>query len=291
VEDHIIHIDVTMRLHSATGEMTLAVKTELQLGEFVTLYGPSGAGKTTLLRLLSGLTSPDNGSIRFGNSIWFDKAKNINLSAQQRTIGFMFQDYALFPNMTVRKNLEYALQKNESHEIIDELISVMEIEQLQDKKPQALSGGQQQRVALARALVRKPKLLLLDEPLSALDKEMRYKLQEYIVRVHKQFHLTTILVSHDLPEIYKLSDTVITLESGKIIKQGSVSELFLKKQKGSEIILSGEILAIEPNGNTTILLGDTIVNVTIPEIGKTPLKPGDRIGFDLGRLSFVEGKK
>jgi len=286
VENTVIHIDVTKRLHSAAGEMTLAVNTTLRLGECITLYGPSGAGKTTLLRLLSGLTAPDAGTIRFGNSIWFDKTTNINLTAQQRSIGFMFQDYALFPNMTVRKNLEYALQKHESHSIIDELITVMEIELLQDKKPQTLSGGQQQRVALARALVRKPKLLLLDEPLSALDKEMRHKLQEYIARVHKQYQLTTILVSHDLPEIYKLSNTVLMLESGNIIKQGTVSELFLKKENTNT--LTGEILSIEPDGVVTVLFGDSIVRVNVSTGERGHIRVGKIIEIELGQIKSQE---
>jgi molybdate transport system ATP-binding protein len=123
--------------------------------------------------------------------------------------------------MTVRGNLEFALEKNQSKNIVDELLQLTELEQLHNKKPNLLSGGQKQRVALARALIRKPKLLLLDEPLSALDTEMQIKLQDYILKVHHEFNLTTILVSHDLNEVIKMSKRVLVLEDGQIKKDGS----------------------------------------------------------------------
>ena len=193
-----IEVSIQKKLKAPFGEMNLDIQTNIEQGQFVTLYGKSGAGKTSTLRILAGLLEPDNGKISIHGNILLDTSNKINLAPQKRKIGFVFQDYALFPNMTIFENLSFALQKNQSKKILDELIEMMEIGNLRSEKPQHLSGGQQQRVALARALVQKPELLLLDEPLAALDNEMRNKLQQYIIQVHREFKLTTILISHDV---------------------------------------------------------------------------------------------
>lgn len=213
------------KLDAAHGLMTLDVDFTINKGELVTFYGPSGAGKTSILRMLCGLTAPDEGYISVGDQRWFDDKNKINKKPQQRNIGIVFQDYALFPNMTVRGNLTYALVKGQTQDLIDELLALMELSNLQDKKPAFLSGGQRQRVALARALVRKPDVLLLDEPMSALDTTLRIKIQDYILRVHQQFHLTTILVTHDILEVLRLSSRVFLLEEGQIKRQGKPHEL------------------------------------------------------------------
>ena len=184
--------------------MQLDVEFTIQEGELVTLYGPSGAGKTTVLRMLCGLSTPDEGRISVRGQPWLDSAKKINLKPQHRDIGIVFQDYALFPNLTVKENLRYALKQDQPDAIVNELLEMMELTNLHDKKPELLSGGQRQRVALARAIVRKPRILLLDEPMSALDTALRVKIQDYILRVHEQFKLTTILVSHDIMEVIRL---------------------------------------------------------------------------------------
>jgi len=214
-----IQAHIYKTLSTANGKMLLDIQLNIKKGQFVTLYGPSGTGKTSTLRTLAGLLSVDKGQIVVDDKIWFDSEKKINVSPQQRRIGYVFQDYALFPNMTVRKNLEFALEKDQDRSIIQELITIVELEELQHRKPETLSGGQQQRVALVRALVRKPEILLLDEPLSALDIKMRTKLQDYILKVHRKYELTTILVSHDVGEIMKMSDEIYCLENGKISLQ------------------------------------------------------------------------
>jgi molybdate transport system ATP-binding protein len=205
--------------------MSLQFDSKIDSGEFVCVYGPSGAGKTSVLRMLAGLLTPDDGHIVTDNTTWFDKAKKVDLKPQLRNIGMVFQEYSLFPNMTVRGNLEFALKKESSADIVDELLQLTELEQLQDQKPALLSGGQKQRVALARALIRRPRLLLLDEPLSALDSVMQAKLQDYILRVHQQFSLTTILVSHDVFEVVKMSKRVLILEEGTIKRDGPPREV------------------------------------------------------------------
>ena len=207
LKNHInmIEIDIRKLLKSSAGEMLLDVKVELEEGKLTTIYGVSGAGKSTLLMLLAGLLKPEEGHITVGSKLWSDTSKKIFLAPQKRNIGLVFQEYALFPNMTVRENLLFGVGKSKSTAIVDQLVEIIDLGQLQNRKPNTLSGGQKQRVALARALVRKPNMLLLDEPLSALDHEMRVKLQSYILEVHREFNLTTLLISHDVSEIIRLS--------------------------------------------------------------------------------------
>jgi molybdate transport system ATP-binding protein len=211
-------IDISRNLVGADGPIHLHFQTQLQEGELVSLYGPTGSGKTSILRMIAGLMKPDGGVIDVDQKLWYDRQMKLSLKPQHRDIGMVFQDYALFPNMTVRKNLEFALMNHQDGKVVDELLEIAGLGNLQHKYPGILSGGQKQRVALTRALVRKPRVLLLDEPLSALDREMREKLQDYILQFHKQFQLKTILVSHDLPEIIKMSNRVLVLEGGKIIQ-------------------------------------------------------------------------
>ncbi len=214
-------------LHGPDGDLNLDVGATIAKGELVTLYGPTGSGKSSVLRMLAGLMNPKGGFIRISGQTWYDGSSRTNLKTQYRNIGMVFQDYSLFPNMTVRENLEFALSTGQNKAIIDQLLEISGLASLQQRKPHLLSGGQKQRVALTRALVRKPKLLLLDEPLSALDFDMRTKLQNYIMDFHREFELTTMLVSHDFPEILKMSKRVLVLESGKI-KQDCVPSEILK---------------------------------------------------------------
>jgi len=231
-------------LQTADGELPLDVSFTIEKGQFLAIYGNSGAGKTTLLRILAGLTQAEKTHIEVGAEIWDDSSKKIHLPIQNRSIGFVFQDFALFPNLTVKENLEFALQKGDDSKIISELIELMELQSLQNSKPQNLSGGQKQRVALARAIVRKPKILLLDEPLSALDDDMRFKLQDYILKIHQKYQLTTLMITHSIPEIFKLSDKVIILDKGKIIKEGTPNAVFSEEKISSKFKLTGEIISI-----------------------------------------------
>lgn len=242
-----IALDLHKKLSAASGDMSLDIQLNVEKKELITLYGKSGAGKTSTLRMLAGLMTPDKGHIVVNDTTWLDTEKGIKLPPQKRSVGFVFQDYALFPNMTVAENLKFALKKNQSFKIVVDLIEIVELGALQNRKPKTLSGGQKQRVALARALVQKPDLLMLDEPLSALDLEMRVKLQHYILEVHQEFGLTTILISHDISEIMKMSDRVVELDLGKVIQQGKPIDFFSKRQNLSEIQLEGKIIAIDPH--------------------------------------------
>jgi molybdate transport system ATP-binding protein len=275
-----IAFKIQKKLQSAAGEMLLTLDFEIKENEFVTLYGVSGSGKTTTLRILSGLTQSDEGFIKVNNEIWLDTKNKIQLQPQKRKIAYVFQDYALFPNMSIRENLSYALEKGQDKSIIEELLSLMELEQLQYQKPAQLSGGQKQRVALARALVRQPDILLLDEPLSAVDNEMRLKLQDYIIKVHRKYQLTTILVSHDISEIYKMSDKVIVLENGKISKQGTPDEVFSSHLISGKFQFVGEILKIEKENFiyiVVVLIGNNVVKIIAMEEEIKDLNIGNKV--------------
>jgi molybdate transport system ATP-binding protein len=207
-------VDITIQkeLQGADGTIELDVTLSIQKGEFLAITGRSGSGKSTLLRIIAGLEDA-NGTIVVDDEKWL--ANTYKLAIQKRSIGFVFQDYALFENMTVKEHLLF-IQKDEK--LADELLHMMELEGLASRYPKNLSGGQKQRVAIARALMRKPKLLLLDEPLSALDPEMRIKLQQELLELHKRFKTTTIMVSHDPAEIQKLASAVYELTAGKLNK-------------------------------------------------------------------------
>lgn len=220
-----LEINIEKSMLTSEGKANLKINTEISSNELLCLFGHSGAGKTTLLRILAGLLKPEKGRIVLGDEVWFDSDKKINLTPQQRNVGFMFQDYALFPNMSVRKNIEFA-QKVKNKEDVDNLLSHFGLEALHKQYPAKLSGGQRQRVALARALAAKPNLLLLDEPLSALDYEMRLNLQDEILKAHELLNSVTLLVSHDKDEVHKLATSVILLRNGAVTAQGKPADVF-----------------------------------------------------------------
>jgi molybdate transport system ATP-binding protein len=276
----VIQIDLHKQLLTADGPLELAFQANIAEGEFVTLYGKSGAGKTTLLRMLAGLTDPDAGTLIVGDETWFDSTRGIHLAPQQRKIGFVFQDYALFPNMSVRANLEFALENKHERTYVDELLALMELGTLAQRRPTELSGGQRQRVALARALARRPRILLLDEPLSAIDAETRLRLQDELLKLHRAFKLTTLLVSHDLGEVFKLSDRVLTLEQGRLVRQGKPLDVFGDLMVSGRVEFTGEVLAIERNDvvyAVSVLVGNRIVNVIATEEEIRELQIGDRV--------------
>lgn len=209
-----IKLSIDKKLHGADGIMDFRVNFGIPGENFCAITGDSGSGKTTLLRMIAGLTTPDSGQITVNGETWFHSGRNIDIPANRRNAGFVFQDYALFPNMTVRENIAYA---NSRRDEVDELIEIMELRELEKRYPARLSGGQKQRVALARALARRPHILLLDEPLSALDSGLRYRLQDELVKVHRRFRCTIVLVSHDIPGILSMAERVICLDNGRIV--------------------------------------------------------------------------
>ncbi|WP_169763668.1 ABC transporter ATP-binding protein [Campylobacter mucosalis] len=268
-----ISIDIKKPLNGGNGEFLLEANIQIQRGEFVCIYGSSGSGKTTLLRLLAGFEQPQSGSISVFGKTFFDN--DTNLAPQKRNIGFLFQDYALFENMSVMQNLMFAKRDKLK---ADELLELMDLGSLKNANIATLSGGQKQRLALARALMRSPEILLLDEPLSALDSMMREKLQEYLQTIHKIFGITIILISHDVSEIYRLCSKVFVLEDGKICKTCTPRELFLKTSGSKKLAFNAKILEIYKSDVAfvaLVLVQNQLCKVVLSNAEASALKNGD----------------
>ena len=269
-----IKIDISKKLHGANGEMDLKINLEIKQGEFVALAGLSGSGKTTLLRILAGLEDA-KGTLEIDNNIWLNE--KFCLASQKREIGFVFQDYALFPNFSVLDNLLYV---NKDKELANYLLKMTELEELKNRFPQTLSGGQKQRVSLCRALMNRPKILLMDEPLSALDSNMRTKLQNEILTLHKEFNTTTIMVSHDPSEIYRLANRVVTLNFGEIINDGKPKDILLKTKGSQKFSFEGELLDIikvDVIKVAIISIASQLVEVVISNEEAKDLKIGQKV--------------
>ena len=248
---------------------------EIEDGDLVCLLGPSGCGKSTTLSIIAGLEQATEGSI------YFDEENVGGLEAEERDIGMVFQDYALYPHMTVQENIAFPLKmqgwkKKDRIEKVKEAAKMLQIEEYLKRKPGKLSGGQQQRVAIARAIVKNPKILLLDEPLSNLDARLRIELRDEIRRVQKQLGITTIFVTHDQEEALSISDKILLMEKGKISQYSSPKEMYMEPQN----MFAAKFLGNPPmnfvpgekvEDGISLLLGDENVTVkkgTVHEAGE-----------------------
>ncbi|MDX4037024.1 ABC transporter ATP-binding protein [Aliarcobacter skirrowii] len=277
-----ISLDIKKELHGSNGVMNLDINLSLQNGEFVALSGVSGSGKTTLLRVLAGLEEAF-GEIIVDGEIWLNE--KINKPIQKRDIGFVFQDYALFPNLSVIDNLLYV---EKDKDLAKQLLSLTDLYELKNRYPNSLSGGQKQRVSLCRALMKRPKILLMDEPLSALDPHMRLKLQDEILTLHKEFKTTTIMVSHDPSEMYKLASRVLVLKDGKIIDDGLPKDILLKTQGSQKFSFEGELLDIikvDVINIAIVAIGQQIVEVVISNIEAQNLIIGEKVNVSTKAFS------
>jgi putative spermidine/putrescine transport system ATP-binding protein len=237
----------------------------VEQGEFVSLLGPSGCGKTTTLRMIAGFEQPDQGQILL------DGQELIAIPPNQRGAGMVFQAYALFPNLTVMGNIGFGLEvahvpKDEIRRTVAELLSLVKLEGIQDRFPHQLSGGQQQRVALARALALKPRLLLLDEPLSALDAKVRVSLRTEIRRIQSSLGITTIYVTHDQEEALSISDRVVVMREGSIEQDASPREIY--RQPASRFVAefigtANQFEGVAVDGHTVRMDGFDL-NVPVP---------------------------
>lgn len=274
-----IRINVKKALKTNRGKIHLDVDFNLSEGDFTAISGASGAGKTTLLRMIAGLSAPDSGCIQVGDEIWFDSIKGINRPPQLRKVGFVFQDYNLFPHLSVLENLQFAAESQEDP-AIKKLLKFSGLEQLSGRKPQFLSGGERQRVALIRAILRKPKIFLLDEPLSALDDQMRSKIQDEILRIYRELNITTVFVSHDISEVFKLCKQVLVLKDGRISKSGAPQDVFDSNHTSGKFKFVGEVLSIQKDNFLNIVslqIGNTITKVVATTEEIEDIRIGERV--------------
>jgi molybdate transport system ATP-binding protein len=238
---------------------------QIALGPHVTvLFGPSGSGKTTVLRCIAGLESLTAGRIKFKEQVWADVSGGIHLPPQRRSVGYLFQDYALFPHLSVRENIGFGIakaSKMEWNSSVREIAERMHVFDLLDRRPSELSGGEQQRVALARAVACGPELLLLDEPLSALDGPTRDRVREELARLLQALRLPAIVVTHDWIDALRLGDSLVVMSSGKVLQTGTPQDVFARPQHtdvaaavGMETVTSGSVTG-RSNGSLTLRVG------------------------------------
>jgi molybdate transport system ATP-binding protein len=237
------------------------------------LFGPSGSGKTTALRMLAGLEPVDRGSIRVAGHTWADAARGLHLPAQMRKLGFLSQAYHLFPHLSVRENLGYGLMglpPEARAARVSELLQLLDLVDLGQRRPGELSGGQQQRVALGRALARKPQLLLLDEPLSALDQPIRQRLRKELRDLLRQLNIPTVLVTHDRTKALQLGDRLVVMDQGRVWQRGDIQQVFdrptdpaVAQILGVETVVRGRVQSVI-EGMATLLVGSTQIHAADP---------------------------
>jgi molybdate transport system ATP-binding protein len=245
---------------------TIAVHLQRPVETFsvTVLFGPSGSGKTTVLRCLAGLEHPQEGFIRFGQELWCEAGRDFFLPPQRRGIGLLFQEYALFPHLTVASNIGYGLSglsKSERRRRVADMLDLVHLTGLEARYPRHLSGGQRQRVALARVLATRPRLLLLDEPLSALDADIRQRLRQDLRRLLREVGTPALLVTHDRVEALALGDAVVVMDQGQVRQSGSIHEVFSRPSDatvarivGVDTIEAGKVLRVT-DGLATVVVG------------------------------------
>jgi molybdate transport system ATP-binding protein len=257
---HIL-VDIKKRLWSGRRVFSLEVAFSSDQ-DVVVLFGPSGAGKSLTLQAIAGLTTPDVGRIVAGERVLFNSEQGIRVPARRRDVGYVFQDYALFPHLTVAQNVSFGLKRAWPWYLprgerlrLEEIMDILELTPLRDSLPRDLSGGQRQRVALARALIRRPSLLLLDEPFSALDAPLRAKMRQELLRVRSRFTIPVILITHDPDDVAALAETVVVYENGKVI------EIAHGPRRGAS-------LAHHPGGKVGTTPGGNLPNCASRELGE-----------------------
>ena len=271
-----LDIQIQKQLEGFTLELDLRVQTGITV-----LFGPSGAGKSMTLGCIAGLVTPDAGRIVINGTVVFDAQAGVNLPPQQRRVGYVTQDYLLFPHLTVAQNIAYGLKgrsRREKQATVGRMLKLMHLEGLEHRRPRELSGGQQQRVALARALVTEPRVLLLDEPFSALDGPIRARLRRDLMRIQRDFALPVLFVTHDLAEAYLLADRIAVVERGRILQVGTPEEVVYRPRNrrvaevtGGTNFFTGQVVGHDPKG-LVVRVGQVEL-ITPP----APVQIGDRV--------------
>ncbi|MBE0627313.1 MAG: ABC transporter ATP-binding protein [Burkholderiales bacterium] len=257
----------------------LAARFGCEAGELLALVGPSGSGKTTILRCIAGLNHPGEGTVSCAGAAWLDTARGINLAPQRRSVGIVFQHYALFPHLSAQKNVEAAMAHVAAGERAGrarDLLQLVHLSGLEGRRPLQLSGGQQQRVALARALARDPAVLLLDEPFSAVDRVTRRRLQRELAQLRARIRVPIVLVTHDLDEARALADRMVILWRGETLQEGPTAQLMARPATAQVArlldqnnLFEGRVAAQRPDESKTLLawLGYTLEAVHAPAFG------------------------
>jgi molybdate transport system ATP-binding protein len=263
---------LSVKLLKKVKGFTLDVEWEIG-NEVAVLFGSSGAGKSMTLQLIAGLMEPDAGSIRSNGNIFFDKSSGINISPQQRSLGYVFQDRNLFPHMTVRENIAYGLKRKSREERdtrVDDMIRQFRLEGLENMPPSEISGGQKQRVALARALIERPKALLLDEPFTALDSPLRFEMRKLLQEVRNEFDIPVVLVTHGFEDAYLLGDHILVYIDGKVEQVGKRDDVFLRPKSkkvaqflGAKNLYRAKVLKTE-GSSQRLILGINGLQFSIP---------------------------
>ncbi|TDV99953.1 molybdate transport system ATP-binding protein [Halomonas alkaliantarctica] len=286
-----------------TGPIPLAAEFVCQPGELLALVGPSGSGKTTLLRTIAGLYRPQGGRVECAGEVWFDVERKHSLSPQRRQVGIVFQDYALFPHLTASQNIQLPLRhlpQPQRREQAEQWLAKVRLDGLGKRYPNALSGGQRQRVALARALARDPKVLLLDEPFSAVDQVTRRRLQRELALLRQQIDIPIVLVTHDLEEAAALADQICVLHNGASLQQAAPEALF--RRPASPLIarlldrhnlFEGVVVDVEGQprlqwGETYLEVAEGIVDLPLGETVAWYLPPSDIVLHRRDRPSYGE---
>lgn len=225
--------DVEIQLTTTLGTFNLEVDITAPGQGITALFGPSGSGKTSVLRCLAGLEQPRAGRIKVNDQVWFDASSGFSLATHQRALGYVFQDARLFPHLTVQGNLDYGRRRiahDQRRVAFDDAVDLLGLALLLSRKPEHLSGGERQRVAIARALLTSPVLLLMDEPLAALDERSKQEILPYLERLHAELSIPVIYVSHAIREVARLADHLVLIEQGRVMAQGSVHQLLTRPE-------------------------------------------------------------
>lgn len=280
-------MSLSVNIKKNLGDFQLDVAFESE-NEVLALLGASGCGKSVTLKCVAGIMTPDEGRIVLNGRVLFDAQRHINLPPQKRRVGYLFQQYALFPNMNVRQNiLAGARGRKDAEEAAADLMEKMHLTELEQKRPHQLSGGQQQRVALSRILISEPELLLLDEPFSALDSYLRWELEMELADTLKDFKGPAVFVSHSREEVFRLCGSVCVLNNGKSEEKRTVKELFSRPDTLSACLLSGckNISRLKALDNGRLLAEDWNVELAA---GTEELTPYCYIGVKSRHLNIVE---
>ncbi len=260
------HINISKKLTSKnSSEFKLEAEFDCR-NELIVLYGPSGAGKTLTFDCIAGLEDPDKGCIIVNDTTFFDSEKGINIPPQRRNVGYLFQNYALFPHLTVEENIMFGLHSGDNvKDKMGEMLDIFELHGLEERYPSQLSGGQRQRVALARALITRPKILLLDEPFSSLDYVVRTRLRRDLKKIREIIKIPILLITHNPVEAYTMADTIIVYRHGGIEQTGTPEEIFKKpiskdvaRLVGMNNMFKGKILDMR-NGEAVIQSNGAII--------------------------------